>query len=157
MRFALFVLCSLFAGSLAAQVCDVTYTGEVETADGRDVSSSVLILRAVPMADVLDNSARALKVLDELSKHQGKGPYNIETGEVRACDGKPPERVPATSVLLQGVTFAGANKAARIGYKEADGVLKRYEDREKNGKKTGWDHDKGKKVKRNDLGQKLKD
>lgn len=136
----------------------MTYTAEVETMAGQDVSSASLTLRAVPFADVQDNSARALRVLDLLSKEQDKGGvYKLETGEVRSCDGKPPERVAATSVQLNGITLKGANRGARAALKEADGIVKRYEDREAKGAKEGWDHSKAKKVKRNDVGVKIKD
>jgi len=160
MKRVLVLALSLFASAAFAQsVCDVTYTAEVETMAGQDVSSSSLTLRAVPFADVQDNSARALRVLDLLSKEQDKkdGVYVLTTGEVRSCDGKPPERVAATSVELRGITLKGANRGARAALKEADGVTKRYEDRAAKGDKEGWDHAKAKKVKRNDLGQKLKD
>lgn len=157
MRTLIAIAIALLALPALAQVCDVTYTAEVETMAGQDVSSSSLTLRAVPLADVLDNSARALRVLDLLSKQQDKGgAYRLETGEVRSCDGKPPERVAATSVELRGITLKGANLGARAGLKEADGIIKRYEDREKAGAKEGWDHSKAAKVKRNDLGQKVK-
>ena len=159
MKRVLVLALSMFATAAFAQsVCDVTYTAEVETMAGQDVSSSSLTLRAVPFADVQDNSARALRVLDLLSKEQDKGGvYKLETGEVRSCDGKPPERVAATSVELRGITLKGANRGARAALKEADGVTKRYEDCAAKGDKEGWDHAKAKKVKRNDLGQKLKD
>jgi len=160
MKRILILALSLFASAAFAQsVCDVTYTAEVETMAGQDVSSASLTLRAVPFADVQDNSARALRVLDLLSKEQDKkdGVYVLETGEVRSCDGKPPERVAATSVQLKGITLKGANRGARAALKEGDGVVKRYEDRAAKGDKEGWDHSKAKKVKRNDLGQKVKD
>ena len=159
MKRILVLALSLFASAAFAQtVCDVTYTAEVETMAGNDVSSSSLTLRGVPFADVLDNSARALKVLDVLSLEQNKGGvYKLETGEVRSCDGKPPERVAATSVELRGITLHGANRAARITLREADGIVKRYEAREKKGDVQGWDHSKAKKVKRNDVGVKIKD
>ena len=159
MKRILVLALSLFATAAFAQtVCDVTYTAEVETMAGNDVSSASLTLRAVPFADVLDNSARALKVLDVLSLEQNKGGvYKLETGEVRSCDGKPPERVAATSVELRGITLHGANRAARITLREADGIVKRYEAREKKGDVQGWDHSKAKKVKRNDVGVKIKE
>jgi hypothetical protein len=149
---------SLFASAALAQaICDVVVTAEVETTAGNIVASGTATLYGVPMADVLDNSARARRVLDVLSKQQDKGgPYNLETGEVRSCGGKPPERVAATSVLLKGITLNGANLGARATLKEADGVTKRYEDRAAKGAKEGWDHSKAAKVKRNELGQKVK-
>jgi len=159
MKRLLVLALSLFATAAFAQtVCDVTYTAEIETMQGFDVSSSSLTLRGVPFADVQDNSKRALRVLDILSKQQDKGGvYKLETGEVRSCDGKPPERVAATSVELRGISLHGANMGARAALKEADGIIKRYEVREKQGEVQGWDHSKAKKVKRNDVGVKIKD
>jgi hypothetical protein len=157
MKRVLAIALSLFASAAFAQVCDVTVTADVETMDGRNVGTMTATSYAVPMADVLDNSARALKVLDVLSKQQDKGGvYVLETGEVRSCDGKPPERVAATSVLLKGITLKGANMGARAALKESDGITKRYEDRAAKGAKEGWDHSKAAKVKRNDLGQRVK-
>ena len=159
MKRILILALSLFASTAFAQtVCDVTYTSEVETMAGQDVSSASLTLRAVPFADVQDNSKRALRVLDVLSKQQDKGGvYKLETGEVRSCDGKPPERVAATSVELRGISLHGANLGARAALKEADGITKRYEQRQAKGDVQGWDHSKAKKVKRNDVGVKIKD
>lgn len=157
MKRVLVLALSLFATAAFAQtVCDVTYTTEVETMAGNNVSSSSMTLYGVPFADVEDNSVRAKRVLDALSKQQDKGGvYKLETGEVRSCDGKPPERVAATSVELRGISLHGANVGARAALKEADGIIKRYEQREKKGDVQGWDHSKAKKVKRNDLGQKV--
>jgi len=159
MKRILVLALSLFATAAFAQsVCDVTYTAEVETVAGNDVSSSSLTLRGVPFADVLDNSAKALKVLDVLSKQQDKGGvYVLETGEVRSCDGKPPERIAVTSVQLKGITLHGANVGARAAMQQADLIIKRYEQREKKGDVQGWDHSKAKKVKRNDVGVKIKE
>ena len=159
MKRLLVLALSLFATAAFAQsVCDVTYTAEVETVAGNDVSSSSLTLRGVPFADVLDNSAKALKVLDVLSKQQDKGGvYVLETGEVRSCDGKPPERIAVTSVQLKGITLHGANVGARAAMQQADLIIKRYEQREKKGDVQGWDHSKAKKVKRNDVGVKIKE
>ena len=139
-----------------AQVCDVTYSVDTETADGQNVMTSSTTLYAVPMADVLDNSARGLRVVNIMSQSDGKGgPYSIETGEVRSCDGKPPERVAANSVMVKGVTLKDSNRINREALRQADGIVKRYEKRAERGDKHGWDHAKAKKVKRNDLGQKL--
>lgn len=152
-------LMMVVATSAFAQVCDVTYTMEVETADGHDVSSASATTYADPLADVLDDHKRQIKVLDYLSKHQDKGgPYTIELGEYRACDGAAKTKVVDGSVQVQGVTLAAANAAARLAYKEWDGILKRYEDRADKGAKTGWDHKKAKKVRRDaSTGVKLKE
>jgi len=153
---AMLLAASVNAATPAPVVCDVTYTAEVETMEGFDVSSSSLTLRGVPMADVLDNSAKAIKVLDVLSKQQDKGGvYVLETGEERNCAGKI-ERVAATSVQLKGITLRGANSGARAALQQANLIVGRYESRAAKGDKQGWDHSKAVKVKRNDLGQKVK-
>lgn len=146
------------SGAVVAQTCDVIYTIESETADGFDVGSGATTIRALPMADVLDNHAKGLKVIDEASKQQDKGgPYTIELGEFRACDGDVSVKVADGSILVKGVTLAGSNKISRMALKQADPVIKRYEDRAAKGDKVGWDHKKAKKVKRDDLGNKKKD
>ena len=157
MKKILLVVALATSSTLAlGQVCDVTYTSETETADGQNVMSSSLTVYAIPLADVLDNSARGLRVVNVMSKLQDKGgPYQIETGEVRSCDGKPPERVAATSVMVKGVTLKGSNQISRAALKQADEITQRYEKRAERGDKHGWDHGKAKKVKRNDLGQKV--
>ena len=158
MKYILVVAAFAFAESVGAQVCDVTYTVEVETAAGNDVSSGSTTIYGLPMADVLDNHAKNLKVLDALSKRQDKGgPYTIETGEYRACDGGAKTKIDAGSVMVKGVTLKGANEVARVALAQSGAIIKRYEDKSAKGAKEGWDHKKAKKVKRNDLGQKVKD
>lgn len=162
MKRILLVAMLLFAGSVLAQtVCDVVYTTDINVIEQgveRDVVTATTTVYGVPMADVLDNSTRALRIVNIASTLQDKGgPYNIETGEVRSCDGKPPERVAATSLLFKGVTLQGSNKIARTALKEADGITHRYEERQAKGAKHGWDHSKARKTKRDDLGRKSKD
>jgi len=158
----LLIVLALFSPLTFGQTCDVVYTVDTNIVDAsgteHDVSTAVANVYALPMADVLDNSAKALKVLDVMSKLQDKGgPYTIETGEVRSCDGKPPEKVAATSVLVKGVTLNGSNRIAREALKQFDLIVARYEARGKRGDKMGWDHGKARKTKRNDLGQRIKD
>lgn len=139
------------------QVCDVTYTLKVVTSTGHNVWTVTNTVYGLPFADVLDNSAKGLKVVDVMSKLQDKGGgYEVETGEVRTCDGKAPEKVAATSVMVKGLTLDGSNKVYREGLKQADFIVKRYEDRQKKGDKFGWDHTKAKKVKRDDIGETVK-
>lgn len=165
MRYLIAIICVVFSGlALAADpvACDVTYTIDTNVVDAQgvehDVSTSTAVLYAVPWADVVDNSAKGLRVLNVLSKFQDKGgPYTIETGEVRSCDGGPPQKNLATSVLLKGVTLDGGNQAGREALRQAELVQARFEDRQRQGKKTGWDHSKAHKTKRNDLGQRVKD
>jgi hypothetical protein len=141
------------------QVCDVTYTVDTNIkvgADEFDVSTAITVVSAMPYADVLDNSAKALNVVNVMSKQGDKGgPYVIESGEVRSCDGGPPAKVPATSVMVSGVTLAGANRIARESLRQTAFIVDRYDGRANKGDKTGWDHNKGHKTKRNDLHQKL--
>lgn len=168
MRTAILVLLLCFSSlGLAKQAhaqapiaCDVTYTVDTNAVDAQgvefDVATSVSVVTGMPYADVLDNSAKAFKVVDLMSKLQDKGgPYVIETGEIRSCDGKPPEKVMATSVMVKGLTLEGSNRVAREALRQAAFVVDRYEGRAKKGDRMGWDHKKGHKTKRNDLRQKV--
>jgi hypothetical protein len=157
----LFVSMLLFATVAVAQpkVCDVTYTVDTNIkvgADEFDVATAIAVVSAMPYADVLDNSDKALKVLNVMSKQGDKGgPYVIESGEVRSCDGGPPVKVAATSIMVSGVTLEGSNRIAREGLRQAAFIVDRFEKRANRGDKEGWDHKKGHKTKRNDLHQKL--
>jgi len=151
-----FLLAALFASSAAfGQVCDVTYVLDVDTGE-RNVSTVTTQVYGVPMADVLDNHARGLRIINELSKVQDRGgPYNVEVSETRTCDGGVAVKVPDGGIMVKGVTLKDNNRIARMALKEADGITKRYEDRAAKGDKHGWDHSKAKKVKRDDLGKKI--
>jgi hypothetical protein len=152
-------IAALAASSLAyGQVCDVTYTVDTTAIDAQgvehDVGTAIAHLYGVPLDDLKDNSAKMFKVVDTMSKLQDSGgPYMVETGEVRSCDGKPPERVLATSVLVKGLTLKGSNKIAREALKQADLIVKRYENRAARGAKMGWDHGKARKTPRDDVGK----
>lgn len=151
-RAILFVFAALTATLAWSQVCDVTYSVDTATADGNDVGTSVTVVRALPMADVLDNAAKFNQVLDVASKEQEKGgPYTGTMDEVRVCDGGKP--VKAQGIEVRGVTLKGANKIGREALKQADAILKRYEQRDAKGANVGWDHSKAKKVERDDLGK----
>lgn len=163
MKAAIAVVAAMFAVAVSAQpapkaapkVCDVSYTMESETADGHDVLNSKILVYGLPWVEVADNSKRGMRVIDLASKVQDQGgPYSIELGEVRQCDGGPPERVAANSILVKGVTLAGANKLTRLMIKVTGEITDRYEEKEKKGAKSAWGHDKARKVKRNDLQQK---
>lgn len=135
--------------------CDVTYTMESETADGRDVMNSKLAVYALPYAEVQDNSRKGLRVIDVASRQQDKGgTYSIELGEYRVCDGGPVEKVAANSILVKGVTLRGANRISRTMLQVSADIVDRYEGKDDRGAKAAWDHDKARKVKRNDLHQK---
>jgi hypothetical protein len=154
----LFAIAALAASTLAtAQVCDVTYTMDSTIVDAQgvehDVGTTVTHLYGVPLADLEDNSAKMFKVVDLMSKLQDQGgPYMAETGEVRTCDGKV-ERVLATSVLVKGLTLKGSNKVAREALKQAEDIVRRYENRAARGAKQGWDHAKARKTPRDDVGK----
>jgi reverse gyrase len=157
MHKGLILALALFSTAALAQVCDVTYSTDVETADGNNVLTSSTTVYGLPMADVLDNSQQGLQIIKMLGKADSKGgPYTIEVGEVRECDGKPPERVLANSIFAKGVTLADSNRISDKGLEVAKHILKRYQDRQAKGQRRGWDHAKAQKVKRNDLGQKQK-
>jgi hypothetical protein len=141
----------------SAQTCDVFYMMEVETADGYDVSSAENKVYGIPMEDVNDNLAKQKKVLSVASEQQDKGgPYNVELSEFRACNGGAKTKNDAGSILIKGATLKGINKIAREALRQSDLVTKRYEDRDAKGEKKGWDHSKAKKVKRDDVGRKVK-
>lgn len=162
MKKILLLVALLFSPLAWSQVCDVTYTSDVDfiAPDGssHDASTTTTVVYGVPMSDVLDNNKKGLKIVDMASRLQDKGgPYEIETGEVRSCDGKPPERIAATSVLFKGVTLRGMNQITREALRQASDITRRYEDRDKRGDKRGWDHSKAKKTKRDDLGRRIRD
>jgi hypothetical protein len=154
---------SLFATAAFAQTCDVVYSVDVTMTDPAGVEHNVigpavLPVYGLPMADVLDNSEHGLKVVKMIGQADGKGgPYMIEVGEVRACDGKPPEKVLANSIMAKGVTLKDSNKIQRESLKQQEDILKRYEKRAEKGDRHGWDHAKANKAKRNDLGQHVKE
>jgi len=167
MKYAIAIALMLFSVALAAQpaappvpaattpvVCDVTYSADVNTMDGHDVSFSQITLNAVPWADVQDNHRKQMRVLDQLSKEQDKGGvYQIEVSEYQACDGGAAVKIADGSALLQGVTLAGTNRVARVALAQADLITQRYEQRANRGDKQGWDHGRAKKVQRDDLGR----
>lgn len=166
MLFSLAVVLMLCSSvGLAAQpaavpkVCDVTYTVDTNVKVGTDefdAGTVIAVVNAMPYADVLDNSDRMLKVVKLMAKEDGKGgPYDIESGEVRSCDGGPPAKVAATALLTSGVTLRGSNRIARAAWQQMGAIIGRYEARADQGEQMGWDHRKGHKTKRNDLRQKL--
>jgi hypothetical protein len=133
----------------------VTFSTECETKDGYDCGVISGTTPAIPMADLLDNAAKFNKVLDAASRYQEKGgPYTLEMNEIRVCDGGAPVR--AQGVEVRGLTLTGLNAVTREALKQGEFVLRRYEQRAAKGDKTEWDHTKAKKVKRNDLGQRVK-
>lgn len=138
-----------------SSICTVTYSVETETADGHDVGTSVIVLQALPMADVLFNAEAFNKVLDRISKDQEHGgPYTVQLDETRVCDGGAPFK--AQGIEARGLTLAGANRASRVALQQAGQIVTRYEARQMRGAKVGWDHAKAKKVDRDDLGKRKK-
>ena len=159
LMFAVLAVASSFA---LAQTCDLTYTMDTNTMDDQDVAFASTTLSAVPMVDVLDNHEKQLKVLSVASKQDESvtkvhGPYKLELSEYRQCDGGAKTKIVDGGVMVQGVTLKGMNKIAREGLKQADLITARYEKRAAHGDKHGWDHSKAKKVKRNDVGQRVAD
>jgi hypothetical protein len=56
-----------------------------------------------------------------------------------------------------GMTLEGSVRAMDVALQAAKEINDRYRSRASKGAKVGWDHSKAKKVKRDDLGRKLKD
>jgi hypothetical protein len=160
-RILIAVISMLFAGTLAAQAgpqtCDVTYTTDVNTADGNDAGLTVNTIPALPMADVLANNALGKKIINETSKQQDKGgPYTINYTETRVCGGGAP--VKADGIFVKGVTLRGTNRIADAAIQAAQEMMNRYKDRSDNGAKVAWDHTKAKKVKLDpDTGMRIRD
>lgn len=151
-RAIVFVFASLTATLAWSQVCDVTYSVETEITEGNDVGTSVTVIRALPMADVLDNAEKFKRVLDAAAKEQEKGgPYIGTMDEVRVCDGGKP--VKAQGIEVRGVTLKGANKIADVALQQGKLIVDRYKVRAAKGAKVGWDHSKAPKVQRDDLGR----
>lgn len=148
-------------GSTGGTVCDVWYLSESEiVGTANDAGRSFNHVPAIPMADVNDNHAKALVVLDAMSKEQDKGgPYSIIVQEFRRCDGGGIVEMKdgGMGALISGVTLAGGNRIARVGLQQASLIVARFEDRARKGAKTAWDHSRAKKVKRDDLGRRVND
>jgi hypothetical protein len=109
------------------------------------------------MADVNDNHAKWMKVLDVASKEQDKGgPYEVEISEYRNCDGGGTVKISDGSVLIKGMTLAGATKVADEALKQAAAINDRTKKRAKDKNSVDRDHKKAPKVKRNDLGVKVR-
>lgn len=138
--------------------CNVWYIVDSETKDGFDAGLAYTFIPGVPMADVLDNHTKILRVLDQASKEQDKGgPYNIEMSEYRACDGGQAVKITEGSILIQGATLSGLNRITRVALKQANEITERFEKRAARGDKHAFDHSKAKKVRRDDIGRKMRD
>lgn len=147
-------------GSTGGAFCDM-----IGVADGSaiingveyDTGYSYAMTPAVPIADVNDNHQKWLKVLDAMSKEQDKGgPYQVEFSEYRSCDGGGVVKIDDGSVLIKGMTLAGATRVADEGLKQAAAINNRTKARAKNQNSTDHDHTKAKKVKRDDLGRSIR-
>jgi hypothetical protein len=113
---------------------------------------------AIPMADVNDNHAKWMKVLNVASQQQDKGgPYDAELSEYRSCDGGGIVKISDGSVLIKGMTLAGMTKVTDEGLKQAASINDRTKGRAKSPKSVDHDHSRAKKVKRDDLGRKQRD
>ena len=136
----------------------MTYSVETETKDHFNVGSASGTMYSVPWADVADNHAKQMKVLDQLSKEQDKGgEYEVTVTETNTCEDGVTVRVADGSALIMGLTLAGSVRVGDIALQQAKEINDRYRNRASRGAKVGWDHSKAKKVKRDDLGRKLKD
>lgn len=141
----------------AGKICDVTYAFEGETKEAFDVGSMAITLRAVPWVDVLDNHKKQMKVVDIMSKVQDKGgEYSLTLVETNTCDGGNTVRIDEGSVFVTGVTLDGAVKVQDTALQAQKEINDRYRGRAAKGAKVGWDHSKAQKVKRDDLGRKVK-
>lgn len=145
-------------GATGGAVCDMI--GVVDGSvllDGVEYDAGYVysFMPAIPMADVNDNHAKWLKVLDEASKQQDKGgPYEVELSEYRTCDGGGTVKISDGSVVIKGMTLAGLTKVNDMGLQQATAINARTKARVKDAKSTDHDHKKAKKVKRSDVGVK---
>lgn len=151
---------------VAAQVCDVTWTAESETMGGHNVSDGTGTVYAMPMSEVNFYHDRSMKTLDALSKEQDKCKesdpdkcYRVDVFEDRACDGGAKVRQPVGqgSASILGLTYAGSIRVGDVALQQAKLALDHNKQLLAKGNKTGWDHSKAKKVKRDDLGKKVKE
>jgi hypothetical protein len=134
-KIAVAVGLSLMASVAWAQ-CSQTVTVSVSE-NGKPFSKAGSSLFDVTKAEAEDLSRRGRSIIDEASKVQDKGgPYTVEINEERACDGAAAR--PVQGVMVQGVTFAGANRIARQAIKVGGEIVGKYEGREKAGKKHPW-------------------
>jgi len=141
----------------AGKICDATYAVEVETVDHYNVSSAYGAAYSIPWVDVEDNHKKQMRVLDALSKEQDKGgQYEVTVTETNTCEDGVTVRVADGSAYVTGVTLAGAVKVGDIALQVGKEINDRFRNRAAKGAKVGWDHSKAPKVKRDDLGRKLK-
>jgi len=156
-----------------AQVCDVTYSWESETMDGQDVGNGAVTFFAQPMSEVLFNHKAQMKVLDAMSKEQdAKSPdakknkqananehpmYRTDVSEYRVCDGGAKVKIADGSASIQGISYAGTNRIADEMLRQGRIITNHHKERVDKGEKHAWDHQKARKVKRSDLGVKIKD
>jgi hypothetical protein len=66
-----------------------------------------------------------------------------------------PSKIPAGSAESIGVSLVGVTRINDVGLVQGKAANDHLKQRVKNGKKDAWDHSKAKKVKRNDLGQRV--
>ena len=143
---------------LTGKVCDVTYAMEAETTEHFDIGNASMTFKAMPWVDVEDNHKKQMRVLNELSKQQDKGgEYEITVVETNTCEDGVTVRIADGSAYVTGVTLDGVVKVGDVMLQVGKEVNDRYRNRAAKGAKVGWDHSKAKKVKRDDLGRKVKD
>ena len=149
------------AGTAAGTVCDM-----IGVVDGSVIVNGVeydsgyvyAFAPAIPMADVHDNHKKWMKVLNAASKEQDKGgPYEAEISEYRSCDGGGAVKISDGSVWIKGMTLAGSTRVADEGLKQAKLINDRTKARAHDKNSTNHDHTKAKKIKRNDVGVKVRE
>lgn len=143
------------APSATPNFCDQAFSSVYEDIDHNVVAiSPPTVIYALPWADVQDNHAKQVKVLNELAKQQNKGgDYTVTVTETNTCDAGPTVRVTSGSLYVEGVTLAGAVAVADVGLQAQKEIIDRYRDRANKGAKTGWNHKNAPKVQRDDAGQ----
>lgn len=170
MKLLIGIISTAFAMTAAAQTCDVTYSFESETMDGRDVGSGSITLKAQPLSEVEFQHKLQLKVLDAMSKEQdasskeAKGKkwqnaneepkYKVDVSEFRSCDGGPKVKNTEGSLSLQGLSYAGSTRIGDEVLRQGKALNDHHKAKVAKGEKAAWDHAKAKKVERDDLGNK---
>lgn len=145
-------------GKTGGAICDMILIADgsaVVNGVEYDVGYSYAFAPALPMADVNDNHAKMQKVLSVASQQQDKGgPYDLELSEYRQCDGSGAVKIDDGSILIKGMTLAGATKVQDEFLNQAKAINDRTKGRSKDKNSMNHDHTKAKKVKRNDVGVK---
>jgi hypothetical protein len=170
---ALGILMAASVNAANAQVCDVTYSWESETMSGQDIGNGSVTFFAQPMSEVTFNHKAQMKVLDAMSKEQDakssdakknkqananeEPMYRTDVTEYRVCDGGAKVKIADGSASIQGISYRGTVRIADEMLRQGKIITDHHRERANSGEKHAWDHDKARKVKRDDLGRKVKD